>query len=289
LKRNGIAYAKTNMSGYQKVVFFFIIACLQGLQYLLAASSNPKTFTEQLLGIREPLELEFCKKLGYSYTAKINFLKENQREAENNKNFKALLRLSKTRCSPLVRHFACSLFAPQLLPKYGVVPPCKSLCLSLTKSCALYLRWASMLTAYSGPCKLTKTGEFFRGDTRKTKGGIECQKWGSQAPHVHRFRPEKFRREGLVKNYCRNPDREPKGPWCYTTSKSTRWAYCDVPMCSVHLHCDQFSDNGCIHYVYDNSARAYQMKVKGTPDKSQMERWISKFSKKEVSQSYNLP
>ena len=150
LKRNGIAYAKTNMSGYQKVVFLFIIACLQGLQYLLAASSNPKTFTEQLLGIREPLELEFCKKLGYSYTAKINFLKENQREAENNKNFKALLRLSKTRCSPLVRHFACSLFAPQLLPKYGVVPPCKSLCLSLTKSCALYLRWASMFTAYSG-------------------------------------------------------------------------------------------------------------------------------------------
>ena len=138
------------MSAYQKGVFLVLIACLQGLQYRLAASVNPTTFTEQLLSIREPLELKFCKGLGYSYTAKLNFLKENQRKAESNTNFKALLRLNKTQCSPLVRYFACSLFAPQLLPKYGVLPPCKSLCRSITKSCALYLRWASLFTAYSG-------------------------------------------------------------------------------------------------------------------------------------------
>jgi len=32
-------------------------------------------------------------------------------------------------------------------------------------------------------------------------------------------------------NYCRNPDNEPEGPWCYTTNASVRWDYCDVPGC----------------------------------------------------------
>ena len=28
-------------------------------------------------------------------------------------------------------------------------------------------------------------------------------------------------------NYCRNPDNEPKGIWCYTTDAGSRWEYCD--------------------------------------------------------------
>ena len=34
-----------------------------------------------------------------------------------------------------------------------------------------------------------------------------------------------------AENYCRNPDNEPGGPWCYTTDPDKRWEYCDVPVC----------------------------------------------------------
>ena len=33
-------------------------------------------------------------------------------------------------------------------------------------------------------------------------------------------------------NYCRNPDSDAGGPWCYTTDPGTRYDFCDVPFCS---------------------------------------------------------
>ena len=128
---------------------FLLFVCLHGLQYTYADSSKLTTLVEKLLSTSEPLELEFCKKLGYNSTTKINFLKESQRNAKNNAKFKALMRLSRTGCSPLVRYFACSLFAPPLLPASGVLPPCKSFCYALTRSCAFYLRWASLFSSFS--------------------------------------------------------------------------------------------------------------------------------------------
>ena len=32
-------------------------------------------------------------------------------------------------------------------------------------------------------------------------------------------------------NFCRNPDNDPNGPWCYAFSKSWGKAYCDIPFC----------------------------------------------------------
>ena len=36
---------------------------------------------------------------------------------------------------------------------------------------------------------------------------------------------------GLESNYCRNPDDEPYGPWCYTMDPGSRFEYC-LPMCN---------------------------------------------------------
>ena len=34
-------------------------------------------------------------------------------------------------------------------------------------------------------------------------------------------------------NYCRNPDGDDEGPWCYTTNPNVRWEYCSqIPRCS---------------------------------------------------------
>merc|ERR1712023_230448 len=69
----------------------------------------------------------------------------------------------------------------------------------------------------------------YRGTLNKTKSGRTCQNWTSQSPHKHNNTPQKKPNKGLGNhNYCRNPDGEPGGIWCYTTDKNKRWEYCDV-------------------------------------------------------------
>ena len=65
-----------------------------------------------------------------------------------------------------------------------------------------------------------------------TKSGYTCQRWDMQKPHKHESNtPETKPRSGLDRNYCRNPDQEPMGPWCYTTTPGKRWDYCNVKLC----------------------------------------------------------
>lgn len=34
-------------------------------------------------------------------------------------------------------------------------------------------------------------------------------------------------------NYCRNSERDPLGPWCYTTDDDTLWQTCTIPVCDM--------------------------------------------------------
>eukprot|EP00984_Skeletonema_dohrnii_P003568 scaffold1205_cov137-Skeletonema_dohrnii-CCMP3373.AAC.1 len=57
--------------------------------------------------------------------------------------------------------------------------------------------------------------------------------WESQSPHSHDRTAANYPGMGLGNhNYCRNPDGEPRGAWCYTTDPNKRWTYCDVPSCT---------------------------------------------------------
>lgn len=38
-------------------------------------------------------------------------------------------------------------------------------------------------------------------------------------------------RNGLELNYCRNPDGDRIGPWCYTTDPEQRYESCNIPQC----------------------------------------------------------
>ena len=86
----------------------------------------------------------------------------------------------------------------------------------------------------------------YRGIQNKTTQGKTCQKWSSQRYQKHSRTPNniKFKDKGLGDhNYCRNPDGEPGGIWCYTTQTGERegedrirWQYCD-PLPPQALDC----------------------------------------------------
>ena len=70
----------------------------------------------------------------------------------------------------------------------------------------------------------------YRGMTNVTISGLPCQRWDSQVPHDHKFRPGDRPSDGLDENYCRNPDNSDKA-WCYTTDPNVLWEYCNITEC----------------------------------------------------------
>uniref|UniRef100_S4R938 Kringle domain-containing protein n=1 Tax=Petromyzon marinus TaxID=7757 RepID=S4R938_PETMA len=71
----------------------------------------------------------------------------------------------------------------------------------------------------------------YRGAQAVTSGGKTCQAWASQSPHRHQFVPANYTDADLSLGYCRNPDGDLAGPWCYTTDSATRWQYCGIAHC----------------------------------------------------------
>ena len=51
------------------------------------------------------------------------------------------------------------------------------------------------------------------------KTGFECQEWTMQFPHSHELKPELYTGGIGYHNYCRNPDDEPNGAWCFDHKK----------------------------------------------------------------------
>ncbi|GJQ68100.1 Nrk [Trypoxylus dichotomus] len=75
-------------------------------------------------------------------------------------------------------------------------------------------------------------GRFYQGKVNKTGDGLDCQRWDSQFPHTHERPPSFLPELKGAENYCRNAGGEEPRPWCFTTSSSVRWQYCDIPKCS---------------------------------------------------------
>ena len=86
-------------------------------------------------------------------------------------------------------------------------------------------------------CKWTQLGREYTGTLNTTVSGKTCQAWSSDYPHAIDYHssnddnyPEGNRAD--AKNYCRNPDSDPEGLWCYTTDPNMKWETCDVPLCN---------------------------------------------------------
>lgn len=74
-------------------------------------------------------------------------------------------------------------------------------------------------------------GMSYRGNVAVTKSGQRCVEWSH---HLHTFKADQFRYDGLEKNYCRNPVGKREAPWCYkspTGKEEESWEYCEVEIC----------------------------------------------------------
>ena len=86
-------------------------------------------------------------------------------------------------------------------------------------------------------CKWTHIGREYAGTVSTTASGRTCQAWTSDSPHVpddHASNDDNYPSgsRAAAKNYCRNPDSDPAGLWCYTTDPNVEKETCDVPCCS---------------------------------------------------------
>ncbi|XP_023783872.1 prothrombin isoform X2 [Cyanistes caeruleus] len=79
-----------------------------------------------------------------------------------------------------------------------------------------------------GNCALG-LGQNYQGTISHTKSGIECQVWTSKYPHIPKFNATVY--PSLIENYCRNPDNNSEGPWCYTRDPTVEREACPIPVC----------------------------------------------------------
>uniref|UniRef100_A0A4W3H005 Plasminogen n=1 Tax=Callorhinchus milii TaxID=7868 RepID=A0A4W3H005_CALMI len=105
------------------------------------------------------------------------------------------------------------------------------------------------------------SGFTYRGTKSQTVSGITCQKWSSSTPHVPRYKPNNFPYAGLEANFCRNPDNDTGGPWCYTQDPKKRWEYCRLPEC----------EDTCMYCSGEN----YRGQVSQTEDGVKCQAWNS--------------
>ncbi|KAM6470315.1 hepatocyte growth factor-like protein isoform 1-T1 [Liasis olivaceus] len=92
-------------------------------------------------------------------------------------------------------------------------------------------------------------GTSYRGIQSVTEKGKICQQWQLKFPHDHRYRPSPY--NGLEENYCRNPDRDEHGPWCYTTDPATRHQSCGIKKCAnaVCMSCNGEDYRGFVDHT----------------------------------------
>uniref|UniRef100_A0A672IT41 Hepatocyte growth factor-like n=1 Tax=Salarias fasciatus TaxID=181472 RepID=A0A672IT41_SALFA len=77
-------------------------------------------------------------------------------------------------------------------------------------------------------------GEMYRGTLSITRSGIPCADWSHHITSGDSH--STVSSVGLERNYCRNPDRDKHGPWCYTNPNNRlAWDYCKLKHCKEYV------------------------------------------------------
>ncbi|XP_011474510.1 hepatocyte growth factor [Oryzias latipes] len=72
-------------------------------------------------------------------------------------------------------------------------------------------------------------GENYRGQQSRTRSNLPCGPWREHSNSGERG----MLMVGLEGNYCRNPDGDKHGPWCYTNNSAISWDYCSIKPCDA--------------------------------------------------------
>uniref|UniRef100_A0A665V264 Hepatocyte growth factor n=1 Tax=Echeneis naucrates TaxID=173247 RepID=A0A665V264_ECHNA len=83
-------------------------------------------------------------------------------------------------------------------------------------------------------------GERYQGEQSRTRSNLPCAPWRDHSNSGERG----MLMAGLERNYCRNPDKDKHGPWCYTNNSAIPWDYCTVKPCECMDVCE-LSSVGC--------------------------------------------
>ncbi|RXN24706.1 hepatocyte growth factor-like protein [Labeo rohita] len=75
----------------------------------------------------------------------------------------------------------------------------------------------------------TGIGDTYNGKRAKTRSGIPCAPWKDHRESNERYVDLLMAEQ--AGNFCRNPDKDKHGPWCYTNSSSIPWDYCALKSC----------------------------------------------------------
>ncbi|CAG5125490.1 unnamed protein product [Candidula unifasciata] len=139
------------VSSVLAVCFFTSCAVMGRVSTLRLDGSYPRC---------EPITVKMCKDMRYNLTRMPNLAgQDNQIEAEA--RIQDFLPLVQTNCSPLLKFFLCSLYAPMCTELVGetlTIPACKSMCLQVKSKCEPLLQtfnfeWPEMLACEKLPEK----------------------------------------------------------------------------------------------------------------------------------------
>jgi hypothetical protein len=71
----------------------------------------------------------------------------------------------------------------------------------------------------------SRVGEDYDGCVNEAENGATCLNWDN---NVLTYNPTDYPDKNLIENYCRNPDGDVNGPWCYVKLENSDYKYCDI-------------------------------------------------------------
>uniref|UniRef100_A0AAQ4PN21 Hepatocyte growth factor n=1 Tax=Gasterosteus aculeatus aculeatus TaxID=481459 RepID=A0AAQ4PN21_GASAC len=126
-------------------------------------------------------------------------------------------------------------------------------------------------------------GENYQGEQSRTRSNLPCAPWRDRNNSGERG----VQIGGLEGSYCRNPDKDKHGPWCYTNNSAVPWDYCHIKPCGglqINIPPAELSSVGCFVHkrtrivgggpvgVLDGS---WMVSIqKGVPDLSEYRVWL---------------
>ncbi|XP_063599093.1 uncharacterized protein LOC134775481 [Penaeus indicus] len=87
----------------------------------------------------EPLSVPLCKSMSYNQTIFPNLLSHTS-QAEAARELEQFIPLLRSKCSPHLELFLCSMYAPVCTILDKPIPPCRNLCVTLRRDCADTIR-----------------------------------------------------------------------------------------------------------------------------------------------------